>query len=266
VKHFLKRALAVALAGACALAALAQAPAPAARPKIGLVLGGGGARGGAHMGVLEVLEEMRIPFDCVAGPSMGALVSGAYLAGVSPEEMKAKVKATDWGGMFDDSAGRESIGVRAKEIDDRFFSALEFGMSKEGLRYREGAVAGTKIKLFFNELVHADLGARNIEDLPLPLTLIATDIGSGERVSMRSGDLTTAMRAVVQRLEGAFTLLAVHADSPGVVVGARRNSPLVVGLGDGENFLASDVSALIAQTRRVIYLEDGDVDLGPYTH
>jgi NTE family protein len=195
VKHFLKRALAVALAGACALAALAQAPAPAARPKIGLVLGGGGARGGAHMGVLEVLEEMRIPFDCVAGTSMGALVSGAYLAGVSPEEMKAKVKATDWGGMFDDSAGRESIGVRAKQIDDRFFSALEFGMSKDGLRYREGAVSGTKIKLFFNELVHADLGARNIEDLPLPLALMATDIGSGERVAMRSGDLTTAMRA-----------------------------------------------------------------------
>jgi len=85
--------------------------------------------------------------------------------------------------------------VRAKQIDDRFFSALEFGMSREGLRYREGAVAGTKIKLFFNELVHADLGARNIEDLPLPLTLLATDIGSGERVAMRSGDLTTAMRA-----------------------------------------------------------------------
>jgi NTE family protein len=189
----LKRALVAALAAACAASALAQAPAP--RPKIGLVLGGGGARGGAHLGVLEVLEEMRIPFDCVAGTSMGALVSGAYLAGVSPEEMKAKVKAADWAGMFDDSAGREKVGVRTKQIDDRFFSALEFGVSREGLRYREGAVAGTKIKLFFNELVHADVGARSIEELPLPLTLIATDIGSGERVAMRTGDLTTAMRA-----------------------------------------------------------------------
>jgi NTE family protein len=63
------RALAAALClTACAFDALAQAP----RPKIGLVLGGGGARGGAHMGVLEVLEELRIPFDCVAGTSMGA--------------------------------------------------------------------------------------------------------------------------------------------------------------------------------------------------
>ncbi len=68
-------------------------------------------------------------------------------------------------------------------------------MTSEGLKYREGAVAGTKIKLFFNSLVGADAGQRTIESLPLPLTLIATDIGTGERVAMRTGDLTTAMRA-----------------------------------------------------------------------
>ncbi len=68
----------------------------------------------------------------------------------------------------------------------------------------------------------------------------------------RLGDLTEAMRAVVSRLEGAFTLLAVHADSPGVVVGARRNSPLVVGLGDGANFLGSDVAAFIGYTRHAL--------------
>src|SRR6185369_793587 len=87
------RVLVAALLACVAADALAQA---APRPRIGLVLGGGGARGGAHLGVLEVLEELRIPFDCVAGTSMGALVGGAYLAGVSPDEMKAKVKATDW--------------------------------------------------------------------------------------------------------------------------------------------------------------------------
>ncbi len=186
---------------ACSLAlllpvhdALAQA-APNSRPRVGLVLGGGGARGGAHLGVLEVLEEMRIPFDCVAGTSMGALAAGAYVAGVSPAEMKETIAKTDWAGMFDDSAGRDSVSLRRKTIDDRFYSGLEFGVTKDGLRYREGAVAGEKIKLYFNSLVRADLGERNIEDLPLPLTLIATDIGTGERVAMRSGNLTTAMRA-----------------------------------------------------------------------
>jgi NTE family protein len=175
--------------------ALAQAPAGAARPKVGLVLGGGGARGGAHLGVLEVLEEMNIPFDCVAGTSMGALAAGAYVAGVSPAEMKETIARTDWAAMFDDSAGRESVNLRRKQIDDRFYSGLEFGVTKDGLRYREGAVAGEKIKLFFNELVRTDLGERNIEELPIPLTLIATDIGNGERVPMRSGNLTSAMRA-----------------------------------------------------------------------
>lgn len=73
------------------------------------------------------------------------------------------------------------------------------------------------------------------------------------------GDLTSTMRAVVQKLEGAFTLLAVHADHPGVVVGARRNSPLVVGLGDGENFLGSDVAAFIGHTREALELEQDQI-------
>ncbi len=80
----------------------------------------------------------------------------------------------------------------------------------------------------------------------------------------RLGDLTEAMRAVVDRLEGAFTLLAVHADSPGVVVGARRNSPLVVGVGDGENFLGSDVAAFIGYTRHAVELgQDQIVTITP---
>ena len=80
----------------------------------------------------------------------------------------------------------------------------------------------------------------------------------------RLGDLTEAMRAVVGRLEGAFTLLAVHADSPGVVVGARRNSPLVVGVGDGENYLGSDVAAFIGYTRHAVELgQDQIVTITP---
>ena len=174
---------------------LAAAAADGVRPKIGLVLGGGGARGGAHIGVLEVLEELRVPVDCLAGTSIGALVSGAYAAGIEPGEMRESIRKTDWAAIFDDSAGREELDLRHKQLDDRFFSALEFGVSRDGLRYREGAVAGAKIKLFLNQLVRADLGERSIEELRLPLTLIATDIGTGERVAMRSGALATAMRA-----------------------------------------------------------------------
>ncbi|HPB71546.1 MAG TPA: glutamine--fructose-6-phosphate transaminase (isomerizing), partial [Phycicoccus sp.] len=80
----------------------------------------------------------------------------------------------------------------------------------------------------------------------------------------RTGDLTSAMLAVVNRLEGAFTLLAIHADAPGVVVGARRNSPLVVGLGDGANYLGSDVAAFIGHTRQALELgQDQIVTITP---
>ena len=182
------------------LAAIAAWPAAAQqaareRPVIGLVLGGGGARGGAHLGVLDVLEQMRIPVDCIAGTSMGALVGGAYASGISPKEMREKIANTDWGAMFDDSASRDLQNFRRREMDDRFFSGLEFGVTDEGLRYREGAITGEKIKLFFADLVHSDVGEKNIEDLPLPLTLIATDIVTGQRIAMRSGSLTSAMRA-----------------------------------------------------------------------
>ncbi|MFD0266763.1 glutamine--fructose-6-phosphate transaminase (isomerizing) [Streptomyces sp. NPDC127106] len=80
-----------------------------------------------------------------------------------------------------------------------------------------------------------------------------------ERFAAAGNDLAEAMRQVCRRLEGAFTLVAVHADAPDVVVGARRNSPLVVGVGEGENFLASDVAAFIAHTRSAIELGQDQV-------
>ncbi|MCE0485615.1 glutamine--fructose-6-phosphate transaminase (isomerizing) [Ornithinimicrobium sediminis] len=87
-----------------------------------------------------------------------------------------------------------------------------------------------------------------------------------DRAYCRTGDLTDAMREVVERLHGAFTLLAVHADSPHTVVGARRNSPLVVGLGEGENFLGSDVAAFIGYTRHAMELgQDQIVTITPDT-
>ena len=192
----LRAASVLACLTAALLAAFPTHAQPArSRPVFGLVLGGGGARGGAHLGVLEVLEDLRIPVDCISGTSMGALVGGAYASGIAPKEMREKIEKTNWDEMFDDSASRELQNLRRRTFDDRFFSGLEFGVTDDGLKYREGAIAGEKIKLFFSELVRADLGEKKIEELSIPLTLIASDIVTGERVAMRSGSLTSAMRA-----------------------------------------------------------------------
>ena len=165
------------------------------RPKIGLVLGGGGARGAAHLGVIEVLERLRVPVDCVAGTSMGALVSGAYAAGLSTAEMRKELADADWNDMFQDNPAYSEINYRNKTISRRFLASSESGVSEKGVVYQGGVVSGQKIKLFFNRLVHSDLRERDIESLSLPLSIIATDIGTGEKVVFREGSLTKAMRA-----------------------------------------------------------------------
>jgi len=174
------------------------APAVAAeesRPRVALVLGGGGARGAAHIGVLEVLEKLRVPVDCVAGTSMGALVAGVYVAGMGPDEMRTALASADWPDLFRDDPGFYDMDIRRKRYTQEFPAATEFGVTENGLQFQPGVVSGQKIKAFFNQLVGADRGERLIEDLPLPLAIIATDIGSGERIVLRDGPLTQAMRA-----------------------------------------------------------------------
>ncbi|MFO1297886.1 MAG: patatin-like phospholipase family protein [Rubrivivax sp.] len=170
-------------------------PPAAARPKVGLVLGGGGARGAAHIGVLEVLERLRVPVDCVAGTSMGALVAGAWAAGLSPQQMRDELARADWADMFQDNPDYAELNHRNKRLSQRFLPGSETGVSMRGAITPPGVVSAQKIKLFFNRLVRADAGERRLEELPLPVSIVATDIGTGERVVLREGSLTTAMRA-----------------------------------------------------------------------
>ncbi|MEO8123269.1 MAG: patatin-like phospholipase family protein [Burkholderiales bacterium] len=191
---------------ACATAwTQAQAPAPAfaqqpsqadpGRPRIGLVLGGGGARGAAHIGVLEVMKDLRVPVDCIAGTSMGALITGVFAAGLTPAEMSEALAKADWDDMFQDNPDFYDMSFRNKRLSQAYLPGTELGVTKKGLQYAPGVVSGQKIKSFFNELVHDDRGERLIQNLPIPISLVATNIVNGERVVMREGSLSQAMRA-----------------------------------------------------------------------
>jgi NTE family protein len=182
------------LLSALSAVTLAYAAEPG-RLRVGLVLGGGGARGAAHIGVLETLHEMRVPVDCVAGTSMGALVAGAFASGMPPGVMRELLAQADWQDLFIDNPEFSEISHRSKELARRYLPGSESGLNAEGLHYQGGVVAGQKIKLFFNALVRSNQGEHNIESLPLPLSIIATDIGTGERVVLRDGSLSQAMRA-----------------------------------------------------------------------
>ena len=131
------------------------------RPRVGLVLGGGGARGAAHVGVLETLERLHVPVDCVAGTSMGALAAGAFAAGRTPTEMREELAKADWSDMFQDNPSYSEINYRNKATSKRFMPGSETGVGIDGVAYQGGVVAGQKIKLFFNRLVNADLGERD---------------------------------------------------------------------------------------------------------
>ena len=176
----------------CCMAAVVLS---AERPKVGLVLGGGGARGAAHIGVLEELERLRIPVDCVAGTSMGALVAGAWASGLDAATLRSEIGKADWNDLFQDNPGYNDINFRSKRLAKRYLPGSEAGVTATGLVTPPGVVSGQKIKLFFNQLVHANAGDRLIEKLGLPVSIIATDIGTGARVVFREGSLTLAMRA-----------------------------------------------------------------------
>jgi NTE family protein len=178
-----------------ALTGPAWAAEAGARPRIGLVLGGGGARGAAHIGVLEVMERLRVPVDCVAGTSMGSLVAGVYAVGLTPAQMLEKLAPVDWHALFADDPESADMSYRTRRLGQRFYPKLELGVTDRGVEPLAGVVAGQKIKLFFNHLVGDDAGQRTIESLRLPVSIIATDIGTGERVVLREGSLSAAMRA-----------------------------------------------------------------------
>lgn len=166
-----------------------------AAPKVGLVLGGGGARGFAHIGILKFLEEERIQIDCLAGTSMGALVASAWNAGVSPKEMEQELSKVNWADMFDDFPDYAEMSAVKRRLAYDYLSGSEVGITKEGLHYPPGMVSGQKIKLFFNHLLKVKKGERLIENLPLPLVMMATDIVTGKAIELKKGRISEAMRA-----------------------------------------------------------------------
>ena len=168
---------------------------PASSPRIGLALSGGGARGIAHVGVLKVLEELRVPIHCVTGTSMGAIVGGTFAAGRPPAEMEKLVLEANWDEIFRDRPPRAEIAVRRKFDDYKTLFAPEFGVKDGGLALPKGVIAGVSIESFFRELSTPAFGITDFGKLPIPFRGMATDIETGESIALDHGSLAQAMRA-----------------------------------------------------------------------
>jgi len=212
--------------GAAAFAQQANEPAPgtaaATRPRVGLVLSGGGARGLAHIGVLKVLQQLRVPVDLVVGTSMGAVVGGAYASGRSVEEMEEFVRHTDWVNLLADRPPRQNLSFRRREEDQLIPSRLDLGMDRRGRTTLPPSAAGNSaLEAALESLVRGEQAELPINQLRLPFRAIATDLLSGDLVEMVDTPLFLAMRASMA-VPGVFSPVRVNG-RPVVDGGLVRN-------------------------------------------
>src|SRR4051794_5123226 len=188
--------LASALASSSAtFAQEAARPVEPGRPRIGLVLSGGGARGAAHIGVLKVLEENHVPIDAIAGTSMGAVVGGLYASGLTADDIEHVMESVDWQDAFRDRPPRTDLNFRRKLEDQNFLVKFPLGLKGKKFRLPRGLVQGQKLTQTLRALTLPVAQIQSFDDLAIPFRAIATDIVTGDRVVIDHGDLTTAMRA-----------------------------------------------------------------------
>src|SRR5229473_166104 len=195
--------LIVRLGLACALGAGWLWPAgswaaePATRPRICLVLSGGGARGMAHIGVLKILEDLKIPIDCIAGTSMGAIVGGLYASGMTAADIDAAMRSLDWQEAFRDAPPRRDLAFRRKQDDRNFLVRLPLGLQHRKILLPKGFIQGQKLQETLRQLTLPFSNSTDFDKLPTAFRAVATDLESGEAVLLDKGDLAIAMRASI---------------------------------------------------------------------
>jgi len=204
-----------------------QAPptTPKPRPKIGLVLQGGGALGLAHVGVITWMEEHQIPVDYVAGTSMGGLVGGVYATGHNAAEMRQIVSGIPWDEVLSPYTPFNDLSFRRKEDARDYPNSLEFGMRK-GIQFPAGLNSGQQVTLILDKIAAPYSEIKSFDDLPTPFACVATDLVTERPKVFRSGSLSLALRATMS-LPGIFTPVrtkdAIYADG-----GLLNNIPVNV--------------------------------------
>jgi NTE family protein len=173
-----------------------------ARPKIGLVLEGGGALGFAHIGVLEWMEEHHIPVDSIAGTSMGGLVGGLYASGLSPDEIRSFVEHIDWPSVLSGQVPFPALSYRRKEDKLAYPNHLEFGLN-HGVTLPSALNSGAAVGLLFDRTVLPYWNLRSFDDLPIPFRCVATELNTGQPHVFEDGSLSQALRATMS-IPGLF--------------------------------------------------------------
>jgi NTE family protein len=196
------------------------------RPKIGLALSGGGARGGAHVGVLRALEELNVPVDYIAGTSMGAIIGGLYASGYSADEVEQILIDTDWDKGLTDRPARKDRTMRKKELEAQFLIPYRVGFNNGKFQMPLGAIEGQHLDQIFHKLLLPVVGIDNFDQLSIPFRAVATDLVTGDAVILAGGSLPNALRASMS-VPGIFAPVRID-DRLLVDGGMSNNLPISV--------------------------------------
>ena len=187
------------------------------RLKVGVVLGGGGAKGAAHIGVLKYMEEMGIPIDYVAGTSMGSIIGGCYAMGYTPDELAELIANMNWSEYIGNSIDRSLMSEEARQRSSAFLLQVPFSLeslfdseSNESFlsQLPSAYVNNASLVNLFNNLCVGYQEEMDFNDMPIPFACVATDLASGEEVVLRSGSVPTAMRASMA-IPGVFSPVTI---------------------------------------------------------
>ncbi|MBL0644159.1 patatin-like phospholipase family protein [Aeromonas veronii] len=165
------------------------------RPKIAVVLSGGGAKGSAHIGILKVLEQKRIPVDIIVGTSMGSYVAGMYAMGLSAEEVERTTLAIDWNKGYQDKVGRDELSLRKKQQNEQYQLRTDIGVNGDTTQLPDGFFQGQSMASLLRAATSNLPVQASFDDLPIPYRAMATDMETVTPFVLDHGSLAKAMQA-----------------------------------------------------------------------
>ena len=215
------------------------------RPKVGLVLEGGGALGLAHIGVIQWLEEHRIPVNYVAGTSMGGLVGGLYATGHSAPEVKELIKTIDWDEVLAGQTPYKNLSFRRKQDAADYPNRLEFGLRK-GVEFPEGFNSGQGVMMILDRVALPYSNIKDFNDLPTPFACVATDLVTNQAYVFRQGSLSIALRSTMSL--------------PGIFNPVRWNGQIFADGGLMDNLPVDVAKSMGAEVTIAVHLETAKMD------
>ena len=215
------------------------------RPKIALVLSGGGARGGAHVGVLKELEKYHIPVDMIVGTSMGSFVGGLYASGKTPQEIEVMLTTTDWKEYIRTDYNRQDMPMRKKDLDYTYQGRLGLGINaKNDLVLPTGVLKRQPMLLKFEELTQNVRDVTDFDKLSIPFRAVATNIKNGDAVVLKSGSLAQSIYAS-SSIPGGFQPININgidlvdggvSDNIPIQVARDMGADIIIAVDVSENF------------------------------